>query len=228
MSAAGRTVALVGDAGGSRSGTVRASHGRVRTRHELMDYLVATAQKPARYRDAKCLGGPIVDDQLEPRRKHDRRLGRCFPSAQKSIGTDNKHTTKPVSRRPCRIAATGTANDAPLSSPTSGIFGCCARAASGQAAAVLPSPAINSRRRIGHPSRFMGYRPSLNGNEPSVRSAMTRFRRQPLVRTAPHSAHGRGCYRSCSGGRRAAFDRPAAGCRGHPASMVRQPKVAEG
>jgi len=36
--------------------------------------------------------------------------------------------------------------------PITGIAGCCARAASGHAAAVLPSPAMNSRRRISHAS----------------------------------------------------------------------------
>src|SRR5262249_39854548 len=36
--------------------------------------------------------------------------------------------------------------DAKLRNPTTGIAGCCARAASGQAAAALPSATSNSRR----------------------------------------------------------------------------------
>jgi hypothetical protein len=53
-----------------------------------------------------------------------------------------------------------------VANPITGIAGCCARATTGHAAA-LPSPAINSRRRIGYPpSRFIGSLswPGMQGN----------------------------------------------------------------
>jgi hypothetical protein len=87
--------------------------------------------------------------------------------------------------------AYGPSNDAPLMSPTSGIFGCCARAASGQAAAVLPSPAINSRRRIGHLScaSRAPSRPRRNGSEPSVRPLEgSKARKGKPARPAIHRA----------------------------------------
>src|SRR5262249_46405207 len=56
-------------------------------------------------------------------------------------------STKPVSRKPCRNASstyTESSGDRLLKNPITGIAGCCARAASGHAAAAPPSR--NSRR----------------------------------------------------------------------------------
>jgi hypothetical protein len=46
-------------------------------------------------------------------------------------------------------------SDVLLRNPITGIAGCCARAASGHAAA-LPSSVMNERRLIGHPSSGLG------------------------------------------------------------------------
>src|SRR6516165_514391 len=61
---------------------------------------------------------------------------------------------KPVWLRPCLNAATFAANfscDAPCSNPTTGMAGCCARAASGHPAAAPPRNVMNSRRLTGRP-----------------------------------------------------------------------------
>ena len=44
----------------------------------LLDDVVGASEQPSRYVDAKGLRGPVVDNQLEPCRKHHRRLGRYF------------------------------------------------------------------------------------------------------------------------------------------------------
>src|SRR5262249_62015227 len=78
-------------------------------------------------------------------------------------------STKPVPLSPLRNAikegGEGSSEPAPIS-PTPGSVGCCARAASGQAAAAPPSSVINSRRFNGSKSirspasqdRIAGYR----------------------------------------------------------------------
>src|SRR5262249_22184928 len=58
-------------------------------------------------------------------------------------------STNPASFRPCRKGSTIYAKPVAgvlLRNPTTGIAGCCARAASGHAATAPPSAAINSRR----------------------------------------------------------------------------------
>ncbi len=63
--------------------------------------------------------------------------------------------------------------------PTTGIAGFCARATSGHAAA-LPSPAMNSRRRIRHASQPTAdslSRLRFHGNRPNRRTERWRVRR---------------------------------------------------
>src|SRR5262245_34591755 len=50
----------------------------LRSRTRLLDYLVGPSKQPTRYCNAKGPGGPVVDNQLEPCRQHDTRLGWCF------------------------------------------------------------------------------------------------------------------------------------------------------
>ena len=72
------------------------------------------------------------------------------PSAHSNSIITFRPTSKAFSFRPSRNAATRLtypAGDALLRNPTTGIAGCCARAAMGSAA-VPASPAMNSRRRI--------------------------------------------------------------------------------
>ena len=62
-------------------------------------------------------------------------------------------STKPASLKPCRNAASVREPMAVVAArnPTTGIAGCCARAASGHAAAAPPSSVMNSRRFIRSP-----------------------------------------------------------------------------
>src|SRR5215470_1810367 len=58
-------------------------------------------------------------------------------------------STKPISPSPRRnptIGGAHSAADVPYRLPTTGIAGCCTRAASGQPAAALPRRLMNSRR----------------------------------------------------------------------------------
>jgi hypothetical protein len=58
-------------------------------------------------------------------------------------------STKPLSLKPRRHAVTKGAHSTgvvPFRNPITGIAGCCARAASGQAAAAPPSSVMNFRR----------------------------------------------------------------------------------
>src|SRR5260370_42161456 len=72
------------------------------------------------------------------------------PSAQRCSMTTLRPSTKPASVRPRRNAARRCSNDADgvlRRKPTTGIAGCCARAASGHAlAAAPPSSVMNARR----------------------------------------------------------------------------------
>jgi hypothetical protein len=71
-----------------------------------------------------------------------------WPSAQRYSIVTLRPSTKPVSFRPRRKARRRLANRSGVSpprNPITGIASCCARAASGHAAA-LPSMAMNSRR----------------------------------------------------------------------------------
>jgi hypothetical protein len=61
----------------------------------------------------------------------------------------------PDSRRPWRTAATSCPDSSArvgLRNPITGLVGCCARAVSGHAAAVLPTNVMNSRRLMASPA----------------------------------------------------------------------------
>ena len=80
-----------------------------------------------------------------------------WPSAQRySIATFSP-STKPASFSPWRNArklrSTTVSGDVGLRNPTTGIAGCCARAASGQDAAAPPRSVMKSRRLIRSPRR---------------------------------------------------------------------------
>jgi hypothetical protein len=76
------------------------------------------------------------------------RRSRCSFAQRYSIAT-LRPTSYPLWLRPARNASVRWANPSARElrrNPITGIAGCCARAASGHAAAVLPNKAINSRR----------------------------------------------------------------------------------
>src|SRR5262249_1016614 len=73
-------------------------------------------------------------------------------------------STWPVSFRPWRNARSRSVNasgDTGWKNPTTGIAGCCARAASGQTATPLPRSAINSRRLMGAYPKAKDHEPIL-------------------------------------------------------------------
>jgi hypothetical protein len=73
------------------------------------------------------------------------------PRAQRYSIATFRLSTKPASSSPWRNARKRSANspgDSPLRNPITGIFRCCARAASGHAAVEPPSRARNSRLRM--------------------------------------------------------------------------------
>jgi hypothetical protein len=76
---------------------------------------------------------------------------------------------KPACFRPSRNAGICWRSDAAAltdMNPTKGIVGCCARAASGHAAAAPPSKVMNSRRLMGYLRR--GSHPTTSSNERHV------------------------------------------------------------
>ena len=78
------------------------------------------------------------------------------PSAERNSIATFRPSTKPASLRPWRKRAmfcVGPAADVPSRYPITGIAGCCARAASGHAAAAPPRSVMNSRRFIRSPRR---------------------------------------------------------------------------
>ena len=80
-------------------------------------------------------------------------------SAKRSSIATSLPSTNPASARPLRNAATRgieAAADVLRMKPITGIAGCCARAASGQAAATLPIRPINSRRLMSAPKASQG------------------------------------------------------------------------
>jgi hypothetical protein len=87
--------------------------------------------------------GIVGDTALNNRRK----LPLNRPSSQWYSTVTFWPSMKPVSLRPLRKASTRTGtDDEALTKPTTGIVDRCAPAASGDAAAAPPSPAMNSRR----------------------------------------------------------------------------------
>src|SRR4051794_23962075 len=90
-------------------------------------------------------------------------------------------STYPNSARPLRkavILGTELPGDLPLTNPTTGIAGCCARAPTGHAAAAPPSSVRNSRRLM----PIMGFDPSRA--LPGVRHDSSN--RAALARGLPH------------------------------------------
>src|SRR5215469_9130544 len=106
-----------------------------------------------------------------------------WPSAQRYSMVTLRPSAKPVSPRPRwnpAMRSVHCAADTPCSTPITGIAGCCARAASGHAAAAPPRAASNSRRpmvTVIRPSRAR----CVNGTIP---------RHKRAVLTARHSARG--------------------------------------
>ena len=77
-------------------------------------------------------------------------------SAQRNSIATFRPSTKPASFRPWRnaVMSAASASDALRRNPTTGIAGCCARAANGHATVPPPSSAMNSRRLIRSPRRL--------------------------------------------------------------------------
>src|SRR5258708_39999965 len=93
-------------------------------------------------------------------------------------------STKRASLRPARKAANGWTTDSAgegLRNPTTGIAGCCARAAKGDEAAVAPpSSVMNSRRFSRESSILRGDGGSVMTVSPSRPEARRRFGSQTL------------------------------------------------